>query len=392
MEFFKTPPKVDFMKYRTILMVVSGLMCVASVVGLFWPGPNYGTDFLGGTEIEVGFRGRVESDELRAAVEELGYRGTEVVALVGQENKYIIRVQDFSAVTPTQERRITRAIQQAVGADHVENQGIRVSSGGDTVFMNFTQPVEESLIQSTLEAQGLRVLRVVSSGQAGESIYEAQLAGIAERMIDGLNERLGERGPETPDRISRVGPRAGAQLRNAAALSLLYALGLILLYVAFRFDLRFAPGGIVALIHDALITIGAYVLLQREFSLTIVAALLTIIGFSINDTIVLYDRIRENMGRYRDKTLYEVINISTSQMLSRTLITSGTALLSISAFFIFGTPVIRDLTFALFVGFIAGVYSSIYIAAPLTELMDRTVFSKSKAKAKAARAAQRREA
>ena len=133
-------------------------------------------------------------------------------------------------------------------------------------------------------------------------------------------------------------------------------------------------------------------LLQKEFNLTIIAALLTIVGYSINDTIVVYDRIRENLGRYRDKSLYDVINISTSQMLSRTIMTSGTTLLSVSAFFIWGTSVIRDISFALFIGILIGTYSSIYVAAPLTEWMDRRFFSKAKARARRARSKQRKKA
>ena len=165
-----------------------------------------------------------------------------------------------------------------------------------------------------------------------------------------------------------------------------------MVYVAFRFDLRFAPGGVIAMAHDAIITVGIYVLLQKEFNLTIIAALLTIVGYSINDTIVVYDRIRENLGRYRDKSLYDDINISTSQMLSRTIMTSGTTLLSVSAFFIWGTSVIRDISFALFIGILIGTYSSIYVAAPLTEWMDRRFFSKAKARARRARSKQRKKA
>jgi preprotein translocase subunit SecF len=132
------------------------------------------------------------------------------------------------------------------------------------------------------------------------------------------------------------------------------------------------------MLHDALITLGIYVLVQKEVNLTTVAALLTIIGYSINDTIVVYDRIRENMNRLRDKTLPELINVSTSQMLSRTIVTSGTTLLSVSAFFVWGTPVIRDIAFALFIGICVGTYSSVYIAAPVTEWMDRKFFSKAR--------------
>jgi preprotein translocase subunit SecF len=149
-----------------------------------------------------------------------------------------------------------------------------------------------------------------------------------------------------------------------------------MVYIAFRFDLRFAPGGVIALAHDALITLGIYVVLRKEVTLGTIAAVLTVIGYSINDTIVVYDRIRENMHRMRDASLAQLINVSTSQTLGRTVITSAMGLISILGFFIWGTPLIRDIVFALSVGFLVGTYSSIYVAAPLTEWMDRRFFRK----------------
>ncbi len=219
-----------------------------------------------------------------------------------------------------------------------------------------------------------------SFGQPQDHRYEAYLVGVGDEVVRRLQQTLGARGPEAPLRVEWVGPKAGQQLAEAAVKSLLYAIAFIMVYVAFRFDLRFAPGGIIAILHDMTITVGIFVLVHKEVNLTTVAALLTIAGYSINDTIVVYDRIRENMGRLRDKSLYDLINISTSQMLSRTILTSGTTLLSVSAFFLWGTNVIRDMSFALFVGIIIGTYSSIYIAAPLTEWMDNRFFSRGRAR------------
>src|SRR5690606_12917577 len=177
-------------------------------------------------------------------------------------------------------------------------------------------------------------------------------------------------------RVEWVGPKAGEQLRDSAIKSLLYAVGFIMVYIAFRFDLRFAPGAIAGLFHDVIITLGVYVLLRREMNLTTVAALLTVLGYSINDTIVVYDRIRENAGRFKDKTMRELINLSTSQVLSRTIVTSMTTILSIVPFMVWGTPAIQDIVFALAVGVLIGTYSSIYVSAPLTEWIDRRWFQK----------------
>lgn len=392
MEFFKPGTLIDFMRHRRIWMTISLVACVASVVSVFYPGPNYGTDFLGGTEVQVSFRAPVESEELRTTLAGLGYDDAEVVAVVGRQNEYMIRVREFSAMDAAQEERITAAVRGAL-PEGVTLERLRVPEGGDSARMTLSAEADPETLKAALEGAGVSVLRVVSLGQAEDHVYEAQLAGVADEMLQGLTQALGEdRAPNSPERIERVGPRAGEQLRSAAIQSLLYALAFIMVYVAFRFDLRFAPGGVIALLHDAIITVGVFVLLQKEFNLTIVAALLTIVGYSINDTIVVYDRIRENIGRLRDKSLYDIVNISTSEMLSRTIITNGTALLSVSAFFIWGTSAIRDLSFALFVGILVGTYSSIYIAAPLTEWMDRRFFARAKTRAKKTRARQREEA
>ncbi|MEZ4336429.1 MAG: protein translocase subunit SecF [Sandaracinaceae bacterium] len=394
MEFFKPGLLIDFMRHRRIYMTVSFTLVVASIVALFYPGPNYGTDFVGGTEIQVSFQGTVTSAELRSALNDLGYEGADVVDVVERPNEYIIRTGEFSAITEEQKEQIRSAINTAVeGVEGVEVRRIRIPEGGDKVRIQLSADIDPSVLTAAFEGiPDVNTLGVTQFGNPGSHTYEAQLVGVAEELLSGLAERFEGRAPNTPERIERVGPRAGAQLRDAAIRSLLYAIAFIMVYVAFRFDMRFAPGGVIAMAHDAIITVGVFILLQKEFNLTIVAALLTIVGYSINDTIVVYDRIRENLGRYRDKSLYEVINLSTSQMLSRTIVTSGTTLLSVSAFFIWGTSVIRDISFALFIGILIGTYSSIYVAAPLTEWMDRRFFSRVKARAKRARASQRKQA
>jgi preprotein translocase subunit SecF len=388
-EFIKPGRVFDFMKYRTACVTVSGLLMIAAVVSLFWPGPNWGIDFSGGTEVQLQFQGDVGTAELRRTLEDLGYQSPDVVEVTGRPNQYIVRVREVSALPAGTSDRIRSELESRVGSG-TEILALRVSPGGDQVSFRFDHEVDAAAIGQALEGAGVRIRGDVRRfGPETDFRYEASLVGIADRMIEQLGERLGERGPEAPLRIEWVGPRAGEQLRIAAARALLYAIAFIMVYVAFRFDLRFAPGGIIALAHDALITILVFVLVGKEFNITTIASLLTIIGYSINDTIVIYDRIRENMARHRGKTMSELINISTSEMLSRTIITSGVTLLSMIPFFIWGTSVIRDIAFALFVGFVSGVYSTIYIASPVTEWIDRYFFQKSAAAPKGRRAAAR---
>lgn len=372
MEFFKPGVTIDFLRHRRTFGGVSLTLVVASFIALFFPGPNFGIDFKGGTELELEFKPGVTSGEVRSAVMELGYQRPDVVAVAGAPGHYIIRIQEVSSLPPEQVKRIDQALQNALGETKVEE--MKVSPGGDKISLRLSNQVEPADIQGALEKAGARVRGVSAFGGLDDNRYEAALVGVGDEVVRGLKTKLGDRAPETPLRVEWVGPKAGQQLRDAAIKSLIYAIAFIMAYVALRFDLRFAPGGVVAMVHDAMITIGLFVLLQKEVNLATVAALLTVVGYSINDTIVVYDRIRENMQRMRDVGLYQLINVSTSQTLSRTIVTSLTTLISIMGFFIWGTPIIQDIVFALFVGFLVGTYSSIYIAAPFTEWMDRRFF------------------
>ena len=373
MEFIKAGTYIDFMKYRTPVVSFLALLATGSLILLVAPGPNYGIDFAGGTELQLEFTGETTPAEVRAALEDAGYSRPDVISVEGEPNEYIVRVQEVSSLPADQVEQIRETVQNALGDAFRE---MKVSPGGDKITLRVSGDVTAQQIQEALTAGGAHVRSVNSLAGSRDPRYEAQLVGVADEVVDQLGAAFGDRAPEGVLRVEWVGPKAGQQLRDAAIQSLLYAIAFIMLYVAFRFDLRFAPGGVIAMFHDALITLGIYVLLEKEVNLTTVAALLTIMGYSINDTIVVYDRIRENMVRVRDKSLRELINLSTSQMLSRTIVTSLTTILSVMAFFFLGTGVIKDIAFALGIGILIGTFSSVFIAAPITELMDRRFFSR----------------
>jgi preprotein translocase subunit SecF len=171
----------------------------------------------------------------------------------------------------------------------------------------------------------------------------------------------------------------GKELRNKGIAALLYSMVAILLYVAFRFDLKFAPGAVLAMIHDVIMVAGYYLVTRREFNLTSIAALLTVTGYSINDTIVIYDRIREEMAKFRGKPLPDIINIAVNETLSRTILTSGVTALSLVGLLIFGVGEIWDFAMAMLVGIIVGTYSSVYIASPLTIWIDQRAAARDRA-------------
>ena len=191
---------------------------------------------------------------------------------------------------------------------------------------------------------------------------QAQLAAV-DRVKAALAERFGEE--ISYRRVEFVGPKVSGDLFWAGTQAVIYALVAILAYIWFRFEWQFALGAIVALIHDVLLTLGIFALLGLEFNLSTVAALLTIVGYSLNDTVVIYDRVRENLRRYKAMSLPELIDRSINETLARTVMTSLTTLLALIALFVFGGPVIRGFTFAMIWGVLVGTYSTIYIASPL---------------------------
>lgn len=373
MEFFKPKGTINFMKYRGVIIPGSLFLALLGIVSIFYPGPNYGIDFVGGTEVQLKFGESVDANKVRETLSDIGYEA-EVVNVEGRAGEYLVRVGQVSTLSPEKIDGIKTAINGVIAGVPVEE--FRVSQGGDKITIRMKNSVEPSEVERGLKAAGVDVRHVNEFGAQDQHRYEAQLVGVADTLLQGLRDKLGEAAPEAPLRVEWVGPKAGKQLRDAAVKSLLWAVLFIMGYVAMRFDLRFAPGGVIALLHDTLITVLVFVVLQREVNLATVAALLTILGYSINDTIVIFDRIRENMTKMRDATMFDLINVSTTQTLSRSILTSFVTLLSISPFLIWGTPVIKDFALALVIGMVVGSYSTIYIAAPFTEWMDRKLFAK----------------
>lgn len=282
-------------------------------------------------------------------------------------------------------------------------RGVRMGidfAGGTEVLLAFeeTNGADEGTIREILSGLGIEGPSVVRFGDAAEHEFLMRFQRHAEgqelAFMAGLHAALEEGvGPLVPgrERIDFVGPRVGAELRRDGLSALAIACVLILLYIAFRFSVRFAPGAVVAIVHDVLVTSGILVMLGVEFDLRILAAMLAILGYSLNDTIIVYDRIRENMELHTKHDLPEVVNRSVNQTLSRTIITSGTTLLAVLALLLLGGEVIRSFALAMTIGILVGTYSSVYIAAPTLLLLERQFrapapMAKKKARAGRARA------
>lgn len=395
MEFIKPGQQFDFMSKRWLFIGFSALLLLLSAFSFVKPGPELGTDFKGGTELEVAFKTPVEAGEIRGAVESLGFTGVDVIRVrdngADKANRFLIRVQDVTVLTDQvkgviQDKLCYVAEHAQPSADfatrcpdNVKASEVKFSPGGDKISMRYETAPDLAAIKAQLTGVTGIELRTGENNPVvvnpRDHKVEAHLKSRGDQLLDGLRSKLGaDKVPERALRVEWIGPKAGAQLRDAAITSVVISIVFIMAYIAFRFDLRFAPGGIIALVHDVGIALGAMIVTHREITLSTVAALLTIVGYSINDTVIVYDRIRENLTKHRHMTFPAIINLSVSEMLGRTIITSGVTGLSMVAFLVWGTGVIKDFAFALLVGIVVGTYSSIYVAAPITEWIDRKFF------------------
>ncbi len=250
-------------------------------------------------------------------------------------------------------------------------------SGGAVVQFQFKEPTQTRDVRKWLNDGNIRFSILQSIGNAGENEFQLKLDGNADNLqkistqIETVFTKSVGAGMFTIRKVDVVGPRAGKALRTASLWAAIYAIIGILIYIIIRFDFRYSPGAIIALAHDSILIMGVFLVTQQEFSLQIVAAVLTIIGYSINDTIIVYDRIRETIKANPKQDLEVNINEGLNRTLSRTIITSLTTLLSVSALWIFAGGIIRDFAEALFIGVIVGTYSSIFIASPVFLFMAR---------------------
>jgi len=261
-------------------------------------------------------------------------------------------------------------------------------AGGTLIQIKFQEPTKAAEIKDALKGLDMKGMVVQQFGdEANEFLVRAQevsgeLKSLSQDIQTALEKSYGA-GKVEIRRTEMVGPQVGKDLREKGLLAVLYAMIGILIYVTWRFEFRFAVGAVIALVHDVLITLGVFSLFGKEIDLPIIAAFLAIIGYSLNDTIIVYDRIRENMGKHARDGFPAVINRSINETLSRTILTSGTTLLVILALFIFGGGVIHNFAFALLVGVVVGTYSSIYVASPLLIFWEEHKSGKSSVKGSA---------
>ena len=254
-------------------------------------------------------------------------------------------------------------------------------AGGTIIQVKFSKAVPADVIRKSFQDIDINdaIIQEIGKDEIIVRTNEPMTQGLQAKVAEAMTKQFGA-GNFDVRRVEFVGPKVGKDLTNKAILAIIFAWIGMLIYISWRFEFRYALGAITALIHDTIITIGALSLLDKEFTLTIVAALLTVIGYSINDTIVVFDRIRENRKKDLKRSLADIINSSVNETLSRTILTAVTVVLVLMALFFLGGPVIHDFAFALLVGIVIGTYSSIFIASPIVLTFENMQLSKIKRK------------
>ena len=366
-----TNTNIDFLGKKWYFLAFSLIFSVAGILSmLFWHGIPLGVDFKGGTLVYVKFASTPNLDEIRKDMDRAGLKDPKIQAYGTPTNNEVLVALELKETSEAALDQGKNTIIKALETTDPQNAGKQ--------DLNNTGP--SSLAQYLLAKDPLTLgtdapQRYTQIAQQVDEFRNKQHGGVL-TSIDDLNGVV-------PDQILTllkqdfyvsnfavrnveiVGPQVGSQLRHQALMATLYSLAGMLVYLWFRFELIYGIGAVVACFHDTIITVGFFSLLNKDISLTVIAAILTLIGYSMNDTIVVFDRIRENIKLLRRDPLADIVNKSINQTLSRTILTSGLTFLTVLSLYVFGGEVLRGFSLALVIGILIGTYSSIAIAAPM---------------------------
>ncbi|MCG8460900.1 MAG: protein translocase subunit SecF [Holophagales bacterium] len=385
---FLIDSQIPFMKYRKAVVWVSITLLVVAVVELFaLGGLNFGIDFKGGTQLTLKMRDAVGVDDLRNALSSAGLREAQIQRYgESGDNEVLIK-------TPVKEGSEEGTSEEVIAAlDATFNpEASDDPQGALDLNRRGREQLSTLLRGSDPDGKGADDL------EAAEDHYLAVASALVEqrdrlsiftsfeqvRAVQGLSPEAAQvleektfLGAFQVLANENVGPQIGSELRTKGYLAVTFSLLAMLAYIWGRFELRFGIGALVAVFHDFLITLGLYALIDFELNLSTIAAFLTLVGYSVNDTVVVFDRVRENMRRFKRRPLEEIMDLSINQTLSRTLLTSGTTLLVVACLFIAGGEVLRGFAFVLMIGILVGTYSSIFVASPFALLWEELAGSK----------------
>ena len=378
MELFKNT-NIDFLGKKWLFIGASLVFTVAGLASLAVKGgPKYGIDFKGGANMYLRFNTEPPMDKIRQALAAKIPGEISVQQITGKPEVMVgTQVKDEKELNANRQI-IDDTLRATFGASDgkLDLNNSSVGQLADALrepLLQANVPMGEQQLQDMVKA--IEDYRASNGGLLNSTDQLGAVKGVTPAVIDVLKKSCAL-GPFTILSAEVVGPKIGADLQRQAVLATLYALGGMLVYVAFRFEWIYGVAAVIAVFHDTIITIGLFSLFNKEISLTVVAALLTLVGYSMNDTIVVFDRIRENLKISRRDSLTNIINLSVNQTLSRTVLTSGLTLLTALSLFIFGGEVLNGFSFALVMGITVGTYSSIFVASPILIFWQNFVNSK----------------
>ncbi|MFH1198449.1 MAG: protein translocase subunit SecF [bacterium] len=354
----------DFISKRKMAYIISGSLLLISFLSFIIRGFHFGIDFSGGSEVTLGFSKPVEINEIRNHLGNVGLGNVEVKSF--GENGVLIRAEIQSIPDNILPRYIS-AIQSAIDGLFPGLPRRIVDSSKTEIVFELPNPDTTNAVVDALFRQGYR------AGLASQEVNNTRMVvrvGVADMIEEILREKVANN-KFTILREEQVGPKVGSELQRDAVIATFLSLVVILIYLGFRFKFAFALGAVVALFHDVIITLGLFSLLyglipalNLDITISIVAAILTLVGYSVNDTVIVFDRIREFIKIHKTAALADNMNKAISRTLSRTVITALTTLFTVSVLLIFGGEVLRGFAFALAFGILIGTYSSIFVATP----------------------------
>lgn len=380
MQFFRDS-NIQFMRYRRYWVFVSLAFLLVSFSEIFIKKLNLGIDFAGGTQLTLKFSEAAEVEQLRSIVAEAGVQDA-VIQSFGVEgaNEVLIKTPLVEGSEEGSQELVIQALNREIGNTGTGLDLNRVGREAISSLLTERDPdglVSDATDPGTLQdldpygpaAEAILALRQ-DQGLIGEweSIAALEVVTPATVAVLQTEARLGNLAVLGAE---NVGPQIGAELRKKGFYAIIFSMIGMLMYIWFRFELRYGVGALIAIVHDVVITLGLYALAGFELNLTTIAAFLTLVGYSVNDSVVVFDRVRENLRRSRARPLEETMNFSINQTLSRTVLTSGTTLLVVGSILFLGGDVLRGFAFILTVGVVVGTYSSIYVASPFALLWEQ---------------------
>ena len=369
MEFFRNT-NIDFLGKKWYFLAFSLIFSVAGILSLmFWHHLPLGVDFRGGTLVYVKFTHPPNDADVRAKLDKAGLKDAKLQSIAGGAggtNELLISLdikQTSEQALDAGKNTIINALE--TNADTTKKDFNNASVQDVTEYLLNSDPLHAGLDgQQRYEALARQIVNIRDKDNGGVISSFDQLNAAGAPVVQALQQHyfLSDFGVRN---VEIVGPQVGQQLQKQALLAIGYSLAGMLVYLWFRFELIYGVAAVVAVFHDTLITVGAFSLTNKEISLTVIAAILTLVGYSMNDTIVVFDRIRENVKLLRRESLAEIVNKSINQTLSRTILTSGLTFLTVLSLYLFGGEVLHGFSFALVIGILIGTYSSIAVAAPM---------------------------